>query len=494
MAQPPFVDRVTELATLERAWQSGRAELVVLYGRRRIGKTALLREFMKDKPGTLWVATMGAEPVLRRSFTDALWRALRPGAEADGTEDAADAAAGFVYETWERAFQAVAEATRERRLALVIDELPYAVGASADLPSVLQKVWDERLETGQLMLILCGSHIGMMERDVLAYGAPLYGRRTAQLRLGPLPLTALRPLFPAYTAAQLVETYAILGGIPAYLLRFDSRLSVMENVARHVLDPSAFLYAEPLFLLREELREPRNYFAVLQAVAQGRTTPNEISKATGMDPGPLARYLATLRELGLLERRVPVTETQPEKSRRGLYMVQDRFLRFWFRFVAPNASALEMGRAAQVAQKVARELPQFVGPVFEDLCRAWTAEQAAHARWPLALERFGSFWSPHAEVDVVGLGGEGLLVGECKWSREPVGMNVLADLRRRAEAVCARVGRRETQMVLFSRSGFTDALEAAAAAEGVTLVGLEEVLGSRISPGGDDSVTSASAP
>lgn len=198
-----------------------------------------------------------------------------------------------------------------------------------------------------------------------------------------------------------------------------------------------------------------------------------------MDPGPLARYLATLRELGLLERRVPVTEAQPGKSRRGRYMVQDRFLRFWFRFVAPNTSALEMGRAAQVAQKVARELPQFVGPVFEDLCRAWTAEQAARERWPLALERFGSFWSSTAEVDVVGLGGEGLLVGECKWSREPVGVNVLADLRRRAEAIGARVGRRETLLVLFSRSGFTDALEAAAAAENVTLVGLEEVLRSR---------------
>ena len=479
MVLPPFVDRETELATLEKAWDSGRAELVVLYGRRRIGKTALLREFMKGKPGTLWVATMGAEPVLRRSFTDALWRTLRPGAESDSAEDGADAAAGFVYETWERAFQAVAEAARERRLALVIDELPYAVGAAADLPSVLQKVWDERLETGRLMLVICGSHIGMMERDVLAYGAPLYGRRTAQLRLGPLPAAALRPLFPAYTAAQLVETYAVLGGIPAYLLRFDSRLSVMENITRHVLDPSAFLYAEPLFLLREELREPRNYFAVLQAVAQGRTTPNEISQATGMDAGPLARYLATLRELGLLERRVPVTETQPEKSRRGLYMVQDRFLRFWFRFVAPNASALEMGQAAVVAQKVARELPQFVGPVFEDLCRAWTAEQAARARWPLALERFGSFWSPTAEVDVVGLGGEGLLVGECKWNREPVGVSVLADLKRKAEAICARVGRRETLLVLFSRAGFTDALEAAAAAEGVTLVGLEEILGVR---------------
>ena len=477
-----FYGRENERAFLQGQFERREAALVVVYGRRRIGKTTLLEKFAGNKKQLYFLATEESEQANFDKFcaiaadvlTDNIFLELRS--------------------DWEMAFKLIAEKSVNERVVVVLDEFQYLCSANSAFSSIIQRCWDGFLKNANIMLILCGSHIGMMERDVLAYGAPLYGRRTAQLRLGPLPAAALRPLFPSYSPAQLVETYAVLGGVPAYLLRFDSRLGVMENITRHVLDPSAFLYAEPSFLLREELREPRNYFAVLQAVAQGRTTPNEISQATGMDPGPLARYLATLRELGLLERRVPVTETQPEKSRRGLYMVQDRFLRFWFRFVAPNASALEMGGAAQVAQKVARELPQFVGPVFEDLCRAWTAEQAARARWPLALERFGSFWSPEAEVDVVGLGGEGLLVGECKWNREPVGVSVLADLKRKAEAICARVGRRETLLVLFSRSGFTDALEAAAAAEGVTLVGLEEVLGSRISPGGDDSVTSASAP
>ncbi len=302
-----FVDRESELASLEAAWRSERAELIVVYGRRRVGKTALLRAFCENQPSAFWVASPSSEALLRRSFTDAIWQADHPGGGA----------AGYSYESWERAFLALGELAAERRLVVVIDEFPYLANADPSIPSVLQKVWDERLQHTRLMLILCGSHIGMMERELLEYRAPLYGRRTGQIHLRPLPLRAAAALFPAYDAVQQIETYAVLGGIPAYLTQWDSREPLLVNVEQRILNPASYLYLEPQFLLREELQEPRNYFALLQAIAQGKTRLNEISQATGMERGPASRYLAILQDLHLVERRVPVTERQPDKSRRG---------------------------------------------------------------------------------------------------------------------------------------------------------------------------------
>lgn len=466
-----FVDREFELSFLESAWRSGRAELIVVYGRRRVGKTALLRVFCENRLSAFWVASLSSEAILRRSFTDAVWQAEHPG---NGT-------AGYTYENWERAFLALGDLATDRRLVVVIDEFPYLVNADPGIPSVLQKVWDERLQHTQLMLILCGSHIGMMERELLGYRAPLYGRRTGQIHLRPLPLRATAALFPEYDPAQHVETYAVLGGIPAYLTQWDGRQSLLANIEQRILNPASYLYLEPQFLLREELQEPRNYFALLQAVAQGKTRLNEISQATGMERGPASRYLATLQDLQLIERRVPVTESQPDKSRRGVYRLRDPFLAFWFRFVAPHISTLERGHTAPIAQLVSDGLSHFVGLVFEDLCRDWVAEQAARQQLPFILQRIGSWWNNEEEVDLVAMSDEALLLGECKWTNRPVGTNILDDLKRKGHALLVSEKRTQStkpqvHYALFARAGFTSGLHDVARAEGVLLVGPDDLL------------------
>ena len=461
-----FVDREGELDFLERAWGSDRAEFIVVYGRRRVGKTALMQAFCDGRPHTFWVASLSSETLLRQGFTQALWQSIHPESPEPG----------FTYESWERAFQAMGELAADHRHVVVIDEFPYLVNADSSIPSVLQKVWDQHLQHGRLMLVLSGSHIGMMEREVMAYRAPLYGRRTGQIRLRPLPLRVAADFFPRYSPVQQVEAYGVLGGIPAYLTQFDDREPLLANIERYILNPRSYLYLEPQFLLREELREPRNYFAILQAIALGRTRLNEIAQATGLGRQPVSRYLAILQELHLVERRVPVTEPRPEKSRRGIYRLRDPFLRFWFRFVAPHFSVLEGGHTDPVARFVAENLTSFIGIVFEDLCREWVMEQGVMGRLPLVPERIGAWWARDEEIDVVAVGEDTALFGECKWTARRVGVNILDDLKRKAYPVIQEGGWERIRYALFSRSGFTAALERRAGDEGILLVGPEDLL------------------
>jgi AAA+ ATPase superfamily predicted ATPase len=462
-----FVDRDRELERLEEAWRSERAEMIVVYGRRRIGKTSLLRQFLLDRPHMYWVATLTSEQQLRRAFSESLWQSAHPG----------DAQSGPVFDSWDGALAATADLARTERYGVVIDEYPYLASSVPGVSSVLQKAWDERLRQTRLMLVLCGSSIGVMEREALSYEAPLYGRRTGQLRLGPLGLRAAASFCPRYSTADKVATYAVVGGIPAYLQRIDDRRALVANIEGLILDPSGYLHPEPEFLLREELREPRNYFGILQAIAGGRTHLNEIAQAVGMERTAAVRYLATLRDLQLVERCVPVTERQPEKSRRGLYRLCDPFLRFWFRYVAPRRSALETGLTAAAARQVAAELPQFVGPIFEELCTAWLAERAAAGELPLALERVGRWWDRGRELDIVAIGGTTVCVGECKWTSRPVGSNVLENLQHNASDLIEHIGARRVMYAIFARAGFTDAIRAAAAGrDDILLVEADELL------------------
>jgi AAA+ ATPase superfamily predicted ATPase len=273
-----------------------------------------------------------------------------------------------------------------------------------------------------------------------------------------------------------IETYAILGGIAAYWAQFDPQAPLLANIEQRILNPASYLYQEPLFLLREELQELRNYFAILQAIAQGRTRLNEVAQITGMERGPASRYLALLQDLRLVERRVPVTEPRPDKSRRGSYRLRDPFLAFWFRFVAPYASILESGRTTPVASRIASELSVYLGWPFEDICRAWVTEQAALGRLSFLPERIGAWWDGQEEIDIAALGADAGLFGECKWTTRPVGANVLDDLKRKAYPLVQSLGLREAHYALFARSGFTEALTSRAQHENVLLVGPESLV------------------
>jgi hypothetical protein len=315
----------------------------------------------------------------------------------------------------------------------------------------------------------------MMEQHVLSYRAPLYGRRTAQWQLQPLRFADAAEFVARFTVDEKVQTYAILGGVPAYLLQFDDRLSLLDNAEQHILATGTFLYDEPRFLLLQELGDPHRYFSILEAIAGGRTRQNDIAQAVGLAVTSLPFYLATLRDLGLVERVVPVTETQPQKSRRALYRLRDQYFQFWFRFVHPNRSLLERGVTAPVRRQIADQLDQFTGPVFEAICQDHIWRLAESGELGFTPRAVGRWWDDREEIDIVALSDEDILLGECKWSTRPVGTDVLTDLHRKAQTLLSRSTWPRVHYTLFSRSGFIPALRSQAAEAHVALIDLETI-------------------
>ena len=453
-----FVNREDELAALESHYRSGKAELFILYGRRRVGKTELLRVFCQDKPHIFFIATMASREAQLARFTGQVL-------DFQGIP-----ATGLVFPSWDDAFEHLARLPG--RPVVVLDEFTYLVSGDPSLPSILQKAWDTTLRHSQILLILCGSYVGMMEREVMGYHAPLYGRRTGSWRLLPLPLSAVPHFVPAYNPVQVIETWAVLGGIPYYLEIFDDRLSVLENARRQILHPRSLLYDEPRLLLMEELREPRNYFSVLQAIAHGRTRRNEIAQAAHLPSTSVGKYLDVLRGLHIIERLTPITETRPAKSRRSIYRISDPFLRFWFRFVHPFKDRLELGWLdALVAEELVPHFNGFVAAAFEESALRYIARLGQRGNLPLSLSRLGRWWSPQGELDVVGWNERTreLLVGECKWTERPVGLNILNELMRKASLLPGGPWQRVVY-ALFAKRGFTPALQERASQKDVLLV------------------------
>lgn len=446
-----FYGRDRELALLERLHQQGRTQLVVLYGKRRVGKTALCRRFLGDKPGLYYLADRTSAQDQLRLLSEQI---------ANHFQDSFLLSRGFG--TWLEVFAYLKD--RARGLVLVIDEFPYLIEANPAISSVFQKGFDEHLADSGIFLLLTGSSIGMMETEVLGVRAPLYGRRTAQIQLGPLPFRIARRFFAAWTQDDAVRAFATLGGTPAYLLKFSDQRGYRDNVIAELLTPNSYLFEEPEFLLREKLREPRNYFAILRAVATGRQRLAELQNETGFDRSALSKYLHVLQSLHLVQREVPVTEHNPDKSKRGLYHIADPFLRFWFAFVFPARTFLLQEMMDWVwSQRIEPQLDRFVGPAFEELCRDHLRQQAG-THDPVVLEHLGRFWDRTTEIDVVAYDDAltQLLLGECKWSKNPVGRDVLRELQTKAAHVVHELGKtpQAIHYVLFSRSGFTDELSA----------------------------------
>lgn len=444
-----FVDRVTELEALERAYAASAAQLVILYGRRRVGKTALVREFARDKKTAYYAATRLPEPLQLRELGQAVGALL---------DDPLLRETGFA--SWAQFFPYVARI--DERIVLVIDEFPFLVEANGAVSSLWQRGWDEHLQHSRVCAILLGSSVGMMERETLDARAPLYGRRTGQLRLHPLSFAEASAFYPRWEFPDRVRAYSIFGGVPYYLAGLDDRRPLLEAVAGGVLRRGAPLRDEVEFLLRQELQEPRTYFAILHAIAQGKRKPAEIGNATGLTHGTLSKYMSVLQTLDLIDREVPVTEERPDKTKKGLYSIADQFVRFYFRFVLPRRSLLELERHDEIIAGIRRDLDVFAAATYEDVCRDAVRRGLLDDSGPGSnhWDRVGRWWDRCREIDVVGLGegGSELLVGECKWSSRPVGTNVLRGLEEAAAPLRAACPAARPTYALFSRSGFTPAL------------------------------------
>jgi AAA+ ATPase superfamily predicted ATPase len=319
-----------------------------------------------------------------------------------------------------------------------------------------------------------------MEREVLGYRAPLYGRRTGSLLLRPLGLSAAGDFFPDYSSIQKIEAWSVLGGMPYYLQTFDGSQGLFPNMRRHILDTRGRLYDEPRLVLMEELREPRNYFSILRAIAEGRSRLKEITQGSRVGtPNTVAQYLDILRKMRLVRRRVSVTESRPDKSKKGIYHIADPFLGFWFRYVHPHRGSLELGFAKAILDQRIRPTSNiYLGHLFEEASRAHLARLAREGKLPFIPDRIGSWWDREGEIDVAAVNDiEGsIIVGECKWSSRPVGVNVWRDLQEKVQREGLEERFAQIHYALFSKRGFTPAMKAEAEASGVLLIEAKEMV------------------
>lgn len=446
-----FIDREKELSTLEREYAREGASLVILYGRRRVGKTTLISEFIQNKNALFFLASEESEVQNRRLFQEKAAEFIH-----------SDLLRAAAVSNWDVIFQAVMDAPHREKPILVIDEFQYIGRSNPAFLSVFQRIWEERLKNRPVMVILCGSLIHMMESQTLAYGSPLYGRRTAQIRLGQIPFQYYARFFPGRSRNELIEMYAVTGGVPKYIEAFSGQGDIYEAIRSCVLDRSSYLYDEPHFLLQQEVSEIGSYFSLIRTIAAGKHKLAEIAGALEVKATSLTKYLKTLIDLDILEREVPATEENPEKSKRGLYRITDNYIRFWFTFVYPNMSFLESGHEEIVMSRLrAGFIRNHVSYVYEDVCRERMWELNAAGAWPFHFSKLGQYWDSRIEIDIAAIDPEGknLILGECKYWKEPVGADVLWDLEKKAQNVPWERTARRTWYVLFSANGFSEELK-----------------------------------
>ena len=447
-----FLGRQKELAVLDHLWDSNRARFLILYGRRRVGKTVLLTHWIQEtgRRALYWVASPDSALAQLRSFSQAVYNFGNP--EAPAPES-------FTYASWEQAWQEVARLTEQERLALFIDEFTYLLEVTPSLASHLQQFWDHVFQNSNLFLSISGSHLGMMMREVLSYQAPLYGRASAQMHLRPLPFGLTRAAFPKYTAVDRVALYAIFGGIPAYWERIEPQKSMSQNIKDQLLTPNNLMQSEPRLLLQDFISEIHNYWAVLRAVANNARTPKDISTYTGLPNVQVPKYLSVLNEAGFVERRISVTAHA--NSRTGRHHITDPYLRFYFRFLASRERQLAMDLPEQSLAEVSRHLIDFIGThTWEELCREWTLRAGAAHMLPFMPDDVGSAWKPDVQIDVVGINTmeKILILGECKWTLSPVDRDVLYKLvEEKTSEIVPGQGNWRVYYLGFSRSGWTRA-------------------------------------
>jgi len=476
-----FKGRKRELTLLDELWTAPEASFLVLYGRRRVGKTRLLTHWLKrGARGLYWVTEPSSTLDQLRSFSQALYNFANP---------AAPAPADFTYATWAQALQQVANLAREERLVLIIDEFTYLLDNNPGLAGVLQNAWDHQLSQSNLFLIISGSHLGMMQRQILSYQAPLYGRATRQLSLQPFLFGATNLFFPTYDAGDRVALYAIFGGIPTYWERIDAEATLSDNIRRQLLTPDNLMQAEPRLLLQDFVRDPNNYIAILRAIASGARTQKEISSHTGLAQGHVSKYASVLREAGFVERRIPVTSG--ERSRLGRYHITDPYLRFYYRFLSTRQAQFALNIEEPALAEIKRYLPNFIGShTWEEISREWVLRASNAGQLPFLADQVGSAWTRDVQVDVVAISqrSKTIVLGECKWHNKAVGRPVLQELVAKTNAIVPDQGQWRVLYLGFSRAGWTDAAHSFAAkswdgqkgqgnwsVEGMQLLDLEQI-------------------
>ena len=450
-----FIDRDQELEFLESEYHRDGSSLVILYGRRRVGKTALVSRFMKNKKALYFLASEESEIQNRSIFKDLV---------ADFAEN--ELLKNAVITKWGLVFKALIDYKMDEKKIVVIDEFQYLGRSNPAFPSVFQRIWDTMLKDSNMMVILCGSLIPMMEAQTLNYDSPLYGRRTGQIKLKQIPFSHYKDFFPQKDKKELIEYYSITGGVPKYIELFYESENIYRAIEQNVLAKSSFLFDEPNFLLQKEVSEIGSYFSVIKTIASGNQKLSKIAAALELKQTGLTRYLKTLINLDILEREVPITEENPEKSKRGQYKIKDNFMLFWFKFIYPNLSYIESGNSDLAMKKIHQNLIDgHISYVYEDICIEEMWRLNKQNRWDFHFDKVGRWWNNTSEIDIVAIDSSGndIIFGECKYWGNKVGIDVLNKLEEKAGYVEWKQNTRRQWFVLFSISGFTEELEKLAA-------------------------------
>ena len=459
-----FIGRQKELERLNKLYQAGEFEFVVIYGRRRVGKTALVNEFVKDKDAIFFTGVETNDKQNLENFSKCV------------LEHGMGITADTTFASFQIALEYVFLLAENKRMVLVMDEYPYVARASQSLASTLQLLIDKYKDRSKLFLILCGSSMSYMEDHVLAYKAPLYGRRTAQFKIQPFDFFETCEYFLKFSDMDKALAYGIVGGTPQYLLMLNDGLSIEENIKNTHLNPNSSIYEEPNNLLKQEVREPAIYNAIISAIASGASKLSEIAGKIGEDTSVCAMYIKNLITLGIVKKEMPYGE---DSTRKTIYSVADNMFRFWYRFVPGNASVISRGAADLAYKRIEPGLLDYMGAVFEEICKQYL--------WKLLLERkcavdftdIGRWWGTNprtrqqVEIDIMGEEDKDTaLFAECKWRNEKVDMEVLETLVERSKLFHYQ----KKHYYLFSKSGFTKGCQERAAELGnVTLVSYGEM-------------------
>lgn len=460
-----FVGRKNELESLTKSYNKDSFQFPVLYGRRRVGKTTLINEFCKGKKAIYFVAVQSTAKENLDILSLQILSILTPEAPRNP------------FPSFREAVDYIFERARNERFVLAIDEYPYLANSDPSVSSILQTAIDKNHTNSKLFLILCGSSMSFMENQVLGYESPLYGRRTAQYKLTPFDYAESSEMLPGFNNIDKIILYGVTGGVPEYLSRIDNTLSVRDNVESLFFDPAGRLFEEPANLLKQELKKPETYNAIIAAIASGSSKINEIAEKSDIETSQCSKMLSTLISLGLVRKEYPVTE---ENSKKTIYILDDWMFVFWYRFVRPDLSRITAGLGKIVCDEVFTEqIHSHTGYAFEDCAIQYMWRALKENRLPAAFKKIGRWWGNNAlerreeEIDFIALTGEKAIFGECKWREQPVGENTLNDLARKAKLFSFFTS---INFILFSKSGFTPALEYKAANhDGIILVGVNDM-------------------
>lgn len=445
-----FINREKELQHLEELYESSGGDLAIVYGRRRLGKTALLKEFSRDKAHCYFMASRAGEKLqinsMGKAFTEVLDESLF---------------ANIEFNDWDELFSLVSRFIPENdKFIFMIDEYQYLCKIQPAFSSIIQKWWDEKWSGKNILLILCGSITSMMYKETMANSAPLYGRASLQLLISPIDYQYLPKFLPVVNNTQkLVEFYSLCGGTPRYIELMKGYKSFQDALGNLLLDKDSILYNEAKYILYEEINSPNVCWSILHALGNGCTRISELAGKLSLPANQLTRYIDLLKDLFLVQRRVPVLQKNPGKSKKGIYKISNPFLRLWFGCIYPYESFLEFGEKDDIMEKLQPLIDNHIAYCFEQLCTMYLQKKMAEYN----CIRIGGQWGAHYEIDIAGVNAENemTLLSECKWSNRKVGVSILDELKNKTVENKLPLAE-NCKYVLFSKSGFTDDLYALA--------------------------------